>query len=76
MVSMNDGNGWNEYQRLVLSSLDDLKDEAKHSREQISEMRTELAVIKQRASLWGAVSGCVGAVLTIGGAWLRSKVSP
>jgi hypothetical protein len=70
------GNGWNEYQKLVLASLADLKEEAKGNREQIAAMRTELAVIKQRATLWGAVSGCVGAVMTIGGAYIKSKVAP
>lgn len=70
------GNGWSEYQKLVLASLEDLKTESRYAREQIALMHTELAVIKQRASLWGAVSGTVGAVLTIGGAWVKSKVTP
>ena len=60
----------------VLKSLEELKEDSRQARDQIAEMRTELAVIKQRASLWGAVSGCVGAVLTISGAWIKTRLSP
>lgn len=52
-------NGWPEYQRLVLSKLDDLKDEQQRQGEVISKMRTDIATLQVKAGVWGGIAGMI-----------------
>jgi hypothetical protein len=67
-----DGNGWNEYQRLVLSKLDELTEKADAMQAQLHRQNMEIAVMRVKSSVLGAVAGCVTAIVTLAVAYLRS----
>ena len=75
-TEIEDGNDWSQYQRLVLSDLKELKQSVKEIQDEQVNARVELALIKQKSGLWGAISGCVTAVITIAIAYIKSKVVP
>ena len=70
-----DGNGWNEYQKLVMSKLETLETKADTMQETLTLHKVELALIKQKSGLWGAISGCLSAMLMMAVAYIRSKAA-
>ena len=57
MGVLSDGNGWNEYQRLVLDKLEK-NDEAHNAlATTLQQIHIELAALKVRSSLSGAIAG-------------------
>jgi hypothetical protein len=58
--------GWREYQRLVLAEL------ARHNAwlaaldRKLDEIRVEIAALKVRSGLWGAVAGLVAVAVMVG----------
>lgn len=52
-------NGWNEYQRMVLGKLDDLKEEQRRQGDVISKMRTDIATLQVKAGVWGGIAGLI-----------------
>ncbi len=63
--TMND-NGWNEYQRLVLSEIRDLKKGQEDLYERFGQVQVDIATLKVKSTFWGALGGLavvVGAVL-------------
>lgn len=69
-------NGWNSYQKLVLEKLDDhstaldgLNKEVKSIRvTDIPNLQVEIAMLKIKAGIWGAMAGAVPALLV---AWFK-----
>ena len=59
------GNGWNEYQRLVLAELTRLDSSVQAIRKDISEMRVAVEVLRTRAVTWGALGGIVVWISTL-----------
>ena len=59
------GNGWNEYQRLVLAELTRLDSSVQAIRKDMSEMRVAVEVLRTRAVTWGALGGIVVWVSTL-----------
>lgn len=58
-------NGWNEWSNKVLGDLEELKQLYKEITNDITELKIQLAIIKTKAALYGAISGTVvGVVLT------------
>jgi len=57
MGSLTDGNGWNEYQKLVLDKLE--KNDQSHVAlaQTLEKMHIDLAGLKVRSSLAGAIAG-------------------
>ncbi len=51
--------GWQEYQMLVLSQLTDLKTEVASLRQVMQSVQIEIAILKVKAGMWGAVAGSV-----------------
>ena len=51
------GNGWNEYQRLVLAELTRLDSSVQAIRKDMAEMRVAVEVLRTRAVTWGALGG-------------------
>lgn len=76
MIREDSGNGWNEYQKLVLSELADLKTSVKEMQGMQHIQQTEIALIKSKATLAGGVSGSLTAALTIMGAYIKSRIWP
>lgn len=64
-------NGWNNYQRLVLTKLDDHSGHLDALTKEIGEMRSkditdlkvEIAMLKIKAGVWGAAAGLVPGVI-------------
>ena len=54
-----EGNGWSEYQKLVLSDLHDLKQSNKEARETMSRVGAEIAALKVKAGIWGGLAGLI-----------------
>jgi hypothetical protein len=67
------GGDWSEYQRWVMESLKELKDDAKEAKNQLSDIRTEIAMLKLKSSFWGAVSGLMAYAILWGAEFLRRR---
>ena len=61
-VDHHEGNGWSEYQKLVLKELDRLSDEIKYLKEEQMNTRLEVQSLKIKAGLWGGFSGVLAAI--------------
>jgi hypothetical protein len=67
-------NGWSKSEKMVESYLTDLRIDMKEVKKDLNEMKIELALIKQKAGLWGAISGIVTSVTVLVGSFIKSKV--
>lgn len=56
-------NGWPEYSRLVLKTLDRLNERDEATRRDLAALGTEVAMLKVKAAAWGAVAGMVVAAV-------------
>jgi len=63
-------NGWEQYQKLVLSELEKHGDRLEKMSEQMMKHGEELAQLKVKAGIWGAVSGTVVGI----GSFIMSKL--
>lgn len=70
---MADGNGWDEYRKLVMTEITRLTSEIRHERnnartvqqymfDRMTEMEKELAMLKVRCGIWGLMGGLIPAV--------------
>lgn len=64
------GNGWDQYQRLVLNELTKHGDKLEKLSEQMIKHGEELAQLRVKAGIWGAVSGAVVGI----GSFIMSKL--
>ena len=75
-MSDDDTNGWNEYKRLVMSSIDRLTEEVRHERnnykqgiagvyERLIDVEKEIATLKVRRGIWGMMGGLIPVVTSI-----------
>jgi hypothetical protein len=63
-------NGWEQYQKLVLSELEKHGGRLEKMSEQMIKHGEELAQLKVKAGIWGAVSGAVVGI----GSFIMSKL--
>jgi hypothetical protein len=61
---MND-NGWGKYQIMVLEKLDDLEERGKCIEKKVGDLRVDVAQLKVKAGVWGAVAGFIGAAVPV-----------
>lgn len=59
------GDGWNEWSRHILAELERLGDLATKQAECLVEIKTDIAALKVRASVWGAVGGAIAAAAVV-----------
>lgn len=52
-------NDWSEWSKHVLSELEELKSEVKAGRDEISNLRLELVLLKFKSGLWGFAAGAL-----------------
>lgn len=52
-----ENNGWDEWRNHILIELKELKEAEKITQEAVAEVRTEVALLKLKASLWGGFAG-------------------
>ena len=64
------GNSWDQYQRLVLNELTKHGDKLEKLSEQMIKHGEELAQLRVKAGIWGAVSGAVVGI----GSFIMSKL--
>lgn len=69
MTTNNNKNGWNEWSNKVLGDLKDLKETYKEILRDIKNLEIEMAIIKTKAAIYGALGGAIttiifGAILT------------
>ena len=53
---------WNQYQRLVLSKLDEHQSEISQIRSHVVQIRIDVSALKIRAGVWGALAGLLPAI--------------
>lgn len=56
---MAEGNGWSEYQRLVLSEIHELKEDTRALRDSVAKMQAELSALQVKAGVWGGLAGLI-----------------
>jgi hypothetical protein len=61
---MNEPNGWSAYERLVMDKLDTLEERVDALDEKLTLVRIDVAGLKVRAGVWGAVAGMIPALVT------------
>lgn len=52
-----EGNGWNRYQKLVLSEIRELKGEVKALRDEQGKTKIDVAMLQVKAGVFGLVGG-------------------
>ena len=62
MSPPSDSNGWREYQRLVLDKLESLEEHGRALDEKVTKLRVEVAALKVKSGLWGALAGLLPAI--------------
>lgn len=62
---MNDPSGWSAYEKLVLSEIEDLKVELHNIDEKVTLARIDIAQLKIKAGMWGAVAGLIPGVVVV-----------
>jgi hypothetical protein len=58
-------NGWSEYQKLVLAELKRLDANVLELRDEVSELRVSVEVLRQKAVTWGALGGFIVWLTTV-----------
>ncbi len=54
---MSGENGWNEHQKLVLTKLEEYNDHFEKIYRILNETRIDIAALKVKSGVWGAVAG-------------------
>lgn len=67
-------NGWGEWSNKVLTDLEDFKQDIKELYEEIGNLKTDIAVIKAKAAIWGAIAGLITAPFLSGIIYLVIKL--
>lgn len=68
-----DGNGWDQWKKLVLSELKDLKSGQAEFRDDVQSLRVDMAVLKTKAGVWGALAGAVPVAIGLMLHWLTGR---
>jgi hypothetical protein len=55
--------GWLEYRKLILSELERVSRELRDLNEKVLEIHTEIAMLKVKSGLWGALAGAIPAIV-------------
>ena len=59
------GNGWNEYEKLVMAELERLNTAVQCISNEVVSIRVEIAMLKVKAGMWGAVGACIPVVMML-----------
>jgi len=59
------GNGWQEYQRLVLHELGSLRQDLSEIAKEQGAIRVELGMLKVKSGLWGLLGGFVPVAVAV-----------
>lgn len=59
------GNGWTQYQKLVLAELERHSEQLDRLSKQITHLDIELAMLKVKAGAWGLIGGLIPVAIAI-----------
>jgi hypothetical protein len=62
---MTDGGDWDEYRKLVLSELRRLEAAVEGMRDEVQQLKVEVARLNVKAGMWGALAGVVTAAVAV-----------
>ena len=62
---MDDTNGWEQYQKLVLAELVRLNEGVEGLKRQMTQVQTQVAVLKVKSGLWGLVAGAIPVLILV-----------
>ena len=74
MPTTYDANGWKAHSQLVMSKLDDLHTVTKELTHEVQAVRVEVAVLKVKAGIWGAVAGAIPVIIGLGLLLLKGAI--
>lgn len=60
-----DGNGWTQYQRLVLSELERLGEGQDKIEAQLAKVEVRIAILQVKSGIWGFLGGAMTVVIMI-----------
>ena len=63
MSESHEGNGWSVHQKLVMDKLEGLEQGQKELTEAVASIKTDIAVQKAKAGMWGAIAGAIPAIV-------------
>ena len=66
-------NGWPEYRREVMERLQSLREDVKALDGKVDEVRLDMAGLKVKASVWGAIAGAIPAAVAIAWHYLSGR---
>lgn len=66
-------NGWSEWSRHVLAELERLDDNIKELTVAVNSLVTEVAMLKVKAGIWGAIGGAIPVAVGLLVYYLRTK---
>jgi len=58
-------NGWTEWSKYVLKTLEETNEDVKVIRQDVSKLFTEIAMLKVKAGIWGAMGGAIPVVVLL-----------
>ena len=58
-------NGWSEYEKLVLNELERHNNLIEGIRKDVSDIRSEIAMLKVKSGLWGMLGAAIPLALTV-----------
>lgn len=67
------GNGWTQYQKLVLAELERHSSYLEDLKKHISRLEIEIATLKVKSGVWGLVGGLIPVLIAIGIELLSKK---
>lgn len=62
---MNETNGWSAYEKMVINRLDELEGDIRALDEKVTLLRIDVAQLKIKAGMWGAIAGMVPALVAV-----------
>lgn len=65
MPQQTPSNGWTEYQRLVMSTLEAHEKKLEGIANALTDIKVELGMLKVKAGVWGLVGGAIPAIAAV-----------
>ena len=58
-------NGWSQYEKLVMAELKRLNEAVECVTTEVVSIRVEIAMLKVKAGMWGAVGACIPIIMLL-----------
>lgn len=74
MTPAEDPNSWEVWSKHVLAELERQTEWVASIQRTVNRIETELAILKYKSGLWGALAGLISVAMMIGVAWLAGNL--